>query len=63
MNRIDQMTLVSAEPVQLPDQERVPMTQRLQTGRQVWPVVLLDGCLVLVAIPCTDAGGQERVSL
>ena len=29
MHRIDQVTQVSAEPVQLPNQERVTMTQRL----------------------------------
>ena len=46
MHRLDQVTQVSAESVQLPDQERNAMAQRLEAGRKVRTVVLPAGRLI-----------------
>ena len=63
MNGVNQVTEVTAEPVDLPNQVSVPLTECLQAGRQVRAVVFTARRLVLVEVVRLYAGSQERVSL
>jgi len=54
---------VSAEPVELPDHERVTGAKRLQALSQTRAVIAPTGRLVLVEAFVVDAGLEERVSL
>lgn len=58
---VDQMSQVPAEPVQLPDDQGVPVPQGFESGGQLGPVFLLAGGLVLIQGVRSRAGGQERV--
>ena len=60
---VDEVPQVAAQPVELPDDQRVALAQRLQAGRQSGPVISLSGRGVFVEVPGIDAGGQQGISL
>ena len=68
MHRIDRVPQVTDQAVELPDDERIAIPQRLEAGGQAGPVVPLAGNGVLVEVPrrfrpgglgppCTTPGG------
>ena len=63
MNRVDQVAQVSTESVEFPHQKCVALAERLQARRQLRPVILLAGCMVLIETVRLDASNQERVPL
>src|SRR5207302_8313083 len=63
MNDINQVPQIPAQPVELPHDQGVPVTQRFQASSQLGPVILLPRGPVLVERIRTDASSQERISL
>ena len=59
---VDQVAQVTTEPVELPHQKGVPLTECLQAGRQMRTVILLSGRVIFVKIGGRYACGQECVS-
>jgi len=57
------MLQVSTEPIQLPQDQRVPRLKRAQTGHQPWPVVTPAGSQILINAPALDAGCREGIAL
>ena len=51
------------EAAEFSDHKGVTGTERLQTLGQIWPVVFLPGCPVLVEVIWLDAGGDEGIAL
>lgn len=50
MHGVDQVEQVSTESVKFPHHERVALSERLQSGRQVRPVISLTRGMVLVEV-------------
>ena len=63
MHRVDQVPQVAAEAVELPDDQRIALAQRLQAGGQAGPVVPLAGGGVFVEVAGIDAGGEQGIPL
>ena len=63
MDGVDQVVQVSAEPVELPDHERVAVAKRFQALGQARAVIAPPGRPVFVEALILDAGRQEGVSL
>ena len=63
MNGVNQVTEIATEPVELPHQKGVPLTECLQTRRQMRTVILLPRSLILIEVPRLDSGDQERIPL
>jgi hypothetical protein len=63
VDRVDEVAEVAAEPVELPDDERVAPAQRLEAGGEPGPVVAPARREVLVEVRGIDPGGDERVAL
>jgi len=51
VHRVDQVPQVPAQAVELPDDQRVPLAERLQAGGEAGAVVTLAGRGVLVEMP------------
>jgi hypothetical protein len=62
VDRVDEVTQVAPETVELPDNQRVAFAQRLQV-LQARPIVLLAGGLVRVQARRLHAGCTQRVAL
>ncbi len=60
---VDQVVQVAAEPVELPDDERVPVPERFEAGGETGAVVVASGGVVVVEVVGVDAGGEQRVPL
>jgi hypothetical protein len=58
-----QMLQVSTEPVQLPQDQRVPRLKRAQTGRQPRPVVAPARSQILINAPGLDTDRRESIAL
>ena len=54
VNDVDEVAQVAPQPVELPDDEGIPATARLECGIESWPRVQPPGCAVLVE----PAGGN-----
>jgi hypothetical protein len=54
---------IPAEQVELPDDERVILAERLQTGGKGRAVVLLTGGLVFISVVGIDPGFDQGVAL
>ena len=59
----DEMMQIAAQTVELPHQQRVARTQRLEAGGQTRPVVPLARGEVFVEVIRGDTGRQQRVAL
>ena len=62
-NQIDKMAKIAAEPVELPDDQRVAASQRLDDGIKARPVVAPSRGAVLIDMLGRDPGRGERVAL
>ena len=62
MRRLHQVVDSVDEAVRLPDDQRIALTERLEAGLKSGPVVAPGG-LILIEVPCRDAGGDERIAL
>jgi hypothetical protein len=60
---IDEVAEVPAEPVELPDEQDVPLSQGFEAGQQPRPVVALAGCLVVVEVFRPHARCDEGIFL
>jgi hypothetical protein len=60
---VDEVVEVAAEPVELPDDERVAVAQRLEAGGETGTIVAIPGGAVVVELDCVDAGGEQRIAL
>ena len=60
---VDEVAQITAEPVELPDDERVVAAQRLQAGIEAGPLVEPARCAVLIDMLGIDAGRDQRVAL
>jgi hypothetical protein len=63
VDEIDQMVEVSAEPVQLPDDERIAFTQTLQASLKTWTIVAAPRGKVLIEPRGLNARGGKGVAL
>jgi len=54
---VHEVAQVAAEPVEFPDEESVAFPECFQARRQVWAVVFLPGCLILIKMIDFDPGG------
>ena len=61
MNDIDKVSETTAEPIKLPDNQRVARAQRFETRVEPWSVVLLAACSVAVDFALGNAGFNERI--
>src|SRR3954452_21427291 len=61
--RIDEMSQVTAEPVELPDHEDIALTQRLEACGKPWPVVTLSRGVILIDVVWLHGGFDQRVPL
>lgn len=59
----DEVVEASTEPVQFPNHQGVPVSQRLETGDQPWSVIDLAGGLVLVELFSLNTSIEEGVAL
>jgi len=57
------MVQAPAEPVELPHDEGVALSQRLQAGGEAGPVITSARSQILVEPVGFDAGGEQRVTL
>ena len=63
VDSVDEVAQVPPQAVKLPDEQRIALTERLEAGLKSGPVVALPGGLILIEVPCRDAGGDERIAL
>lgn len=63
MDGPNEVVQVAAEAVELPDDERVALTERLEARGEARPVVAAAGGTVFVQPANGDAGGKQRVAL
>ena len=63
VNDVDEVAQVAPQPVELPDDEGIPATQRLECGIESRPRVQPPGGAVLVEPARGNAGGPQRVAL
>src|SRR3954452_2841461 len=63
LHRVDEMSQVTAEPVELPDHEDIALAQRLEARRKPRPVVTLSGGLVLIDVVWLHGGFDQRIPL
>ena len=60
---VDQVAEVTAQPVELPDHERIALPQRLEAGGQAGPVIAFPGGGVLLEVTRIDVGGEQGIAL
>src|SRR5262245_33345119 len=60
---IDQMLEVASQAIKLPDDERIAVPQRLQTGGEGRAVLVFAGGLIFIEVLGPDTGSEERVAL
>src|SRR5512135_2674437 len=63
VHRVDQVAEVPAQPVELPDDQRVALAQRLQARRQAGAIVATAGRRVLIDVPAVNTRGEQGVPL
>src|ERR1019366_3035800 len=63
MDRVHEGAQVAPEPVELPDDERVALAQRLETRREAGPIVASAGGGVFVDVLRLDPCGKQCVPL
>ena len=63
MHRVDQVPQIAAQPVELPDDQRIALPQRLEAGGQAGPVIPLAGGGVFIEVPGIDACGEQGIAL
>lgn len=63
LHDIDEVLEAAAQPIELPDHQRVAIAQRSQAGLQSWAVVAFSRRAIGVELIDGDAGRHERVGL
>jgi hypothetical protein len=63
IHRVDEMPEIAPESVELPDDKHIALPQRLQTGGEARPLVVVARSRVAVNAPLGDAGGHQCVPL
>jgi len=63
VNDVDEVAQVAPQPVELPDDEGIPATQRIECGIESRPRVQSPGGAILVEPARGNASGLQRVAL
>ena len=63
MHGIDQVPQIAAQPVELPDDQRIALAQCLQAGGKSGPVIPLAGGGVFIEMAGIDASGEQGIAL
>ena len=63
MHQVDQVAQVSAQTVQLPDNQSVALPQRLATRGETGTVIPATRCQILVNVFGGDPSGEQSVAL
>ena len=63
MDGVDEVTEVTAEAIELPDDESITLAQCLEAGLQTGPIIFLARRLILIEMGALDAGRDQRVAL
>lgn len=63
VDEIDQMAQVAAEPIELPGDQHVALTQGLEAGGEAGPVVALAGGVIFVEVLGCHLSGEQRIQL
>ena len=63
MDGVDEVTEVTAEAIELPDDESITLAQCPEAGLQTGPIIFLARRLILIEMGALNAGRDQRVAL